>query len=152
MIRSINRNLDPTYMKESYSRSIPVMPLENTEIEKIDSIQNNDDSYLYSTEVLGVWINAIVDHISSNKDSLIADFALDLIQNIQDYLDKTYSINELEDLSAVLNSEVFVKAIGDNELFNIISISKDNFNKSIVSAMQSDECISHVQKKIKDSI
>ena len=90
MIRSINRNLDPTYMKESYSRSIPVMPLENTEIEKIDSIQNNDDSYLYSTEALGVWINAIVDHISSNKDSLIADFALDLIQNIQDYLDSFY--------------------------------------------------------------
>lgn len=152
MIRSINRNLDPSYMKEAYSRSLPIISVENSEIEQIDFIKNINESPVPDADVLAVWINAIVDHISKNKDKLISEFALDLIQSVQDYLEKTYSISELEDLCSVINSEVFLKAMNDNELFNIISVNKDNFNKSIINAMQSDACLNHVQKRLKDSI
>jgi hypothetical protein len=136
VIFSVKRNLSEKRMREVFTNSSSSVPL----IEGMD----DDNTQI----IIKMWIDSIVEHISSRQDSLTSDYVLDLIEKVQDYLEKNYTKDQLLTIAAFFENEDCKKIWQDNNLLEIIATCKDELSNSVMALMQSDECMDIMQKKL----
>jgi hypothetical protein len=136
VVFNIKRNLSEKRMKEVFTNSSSAVPL----IEGMD-----DDN---SQVIIKMWIDSIVEHVSSMQDSLTSDYVLDLIEKVQAYLESNYSKDQLASIASFFDNEDCNKVWRDNSLLEIIATCKDDLSNSIIALMQSEECMDIMQKKL----
>lgn len=139
LIKSATNSLDPQRMRSVYISSSQMANPHGSELDPEKS-----------GAVLSIWIDSIVEHVSSKKDSIISDYVLDLIKNIQSYFDSKYNEDELKYIVEVVENPVFKKLISDENVFKIVSDAKETFNNNVIKEMQSEECLNIMQKKLHD--
>lgn len=136
VIFNIKRNLSEKRMREVFTNSSASVPL----MEGMD-----DDN---TQMIIKMWIDSIVEHISSMQDSLTSDYVLDLIEKVQKYLEETYTKEQLSSIASFFENEDCKKIWQDNSLLEIIATCKDELSNSVMALMQSDECMNIMQKKL----
>lgn len=137
VLKSANNSLDAKRMKNLYSKSA--------------SISGDDGMVINSSNgdhLLDIWTDSIVEHISSRKDRIISDYILDVIENSQTHLKLNYSEDELNEMAILLSTPLLNKLFSDESLLKIAFDLRDCFNQNIVKEMQSEECVSIMQKKL----
>jgi len=137
VLKSANNSLDPDRMKNMYASS---SALSSTEGVEMDPEKGG--------AILNIWIDSIVEHVSTCKDRIISDYVLDLIENTQKHFENSYNEEELSAIVSIMDIPAFQKLWSDDAVFNIIADSKEGFNKHIIKEMQSEECLNVMQKKL----
>lgn len=136
VIFNIKRNLSEKRMREVFTNSSASVPL----MEGMD-----DDN---TQMIIKMWIDSIVEHISSMQDSLTSDYVLDLIEKVQKYLEENYTKEQLSSIASFFENEDCKQIWQDNNLLEIIATCKDELSNSVMALMQSDECMNIMQKKL----
>lgn len=101
-------------------------------------------------EILEAWIESIIKHLDSKKDGMISDYILDMIQNIESYLDANFNESDLNEFAIVLENTVVKKLMKDDSVFKIISDAKDSFSANIFKEIHSEECVGEMQKRLRN--
>lgn len=138
IMSSTKRQLDPDRIKSLFVSSgtgLPLFPKDKVSDKFTDSISN-------------IWIDSIVEHLSSRQSSLISDYILDIIDRIQSYLESSYTQEELSKICSLMEDDSVKKILSDNKLFDIVYVCKENFNSSVIATMQSEDCLNIMQKKL----
>jgi|LauGreDrversion4_2_1035121.scaffolds.fasta_scaffold01102_6 hypothetical protein len=130
------RNLSESRMRDIFINSSNSMPI----VEGIDDDQTK--------VIVDMWIDSIVEHVSSKQDSLTSDYILNLIDKIQNYLEKNYSSEDLNKIASFFNEDACKRVWSDNNMLEIIASCKDEMNNSVMALMQSEECMDIMQKKL----
>jgi hypothetical protein len=133
---NIKRNLSEKKMREVFTNSSASVPL----IEGMD-----DDN---TQMIIKMWIDSIVEHVSSMQDTLTSDYVLDLIDKVQKYLEENYTKEQLSSIASFFENEDCKQIWQDNNLLEIIATCKDELSNSVMALMQSDECMNIMQKKL----
>jgi hypothetical protein len=133
---NIKRNLSEKRMREVFTNSSASVPL----IEGMD-----DDN---TQMIIKMWIDSIVEHVSSMQDTLTSDYVLDLIDKVQKYLEENYTKEQLSSIASFFENEDCKQIWQDNNLLEIIATCKDELSNSVMALMQSDECMNIMQKKL----
>ena len=133
---NIKRNLSEKRMREVFTNSSASVPL----IEGMD-----DDN---TQMIIKMWIDSIVEHVSSMQDTLTSDHVLDLIDKVQKYLEENYTKEQLSSIASFFENEDCKQIWQDNNLLEIIATCKDELSNSVMALMQSDECMNIMQKKL----
>lgn len=136
VIFNIKRNLSEKRMREVFTNSSASMPL----IEGMD----DDNTQI----IITMWIDSIIEHISSMQDSLTSDYVLDLIDKVQKYLEENYTKEQLSSIASFFENEDCKRIWQDNDLLEIIATCKDDLSNSVMALMHSDECMNIMQKKL----
>lgn len=137
VLKSANNALHPDRMKNMYASSSTLSNAEGAEMDPEKS-----------GAILNIWIDSIVEHVSTCKDRIISDYVLDLIENTQKHFENNYNEEELNAIVSIMEIPAFQKLWSDDAVFNIISDSKEGFNQHIIKEMQSEECLNVMQKKL----
>jgi len=130
------RNLSESRMRDIFTHSSNAMPI----VEGMDDDQTK--------VIVDMWIDSIVEHVSSKQDSLTSDYILNLIDKVQNYLEKDYSAEELAKIASFFNEDACKKIWSDANMLEIIAACKDDMNNAVMSLMQSEECMDIMQKKL----
>ncbi len=133
---NVKRNLSEKRMREVFTNSSASVPL----IEGMD-----DDN---TQMIIKMWIDSIVEHVSSMQDTLTSDYVLDLIDKVQKYLEENYTKEQLSSIASFFENEDCKQIWQDNNLLEIIATCKDELSNSVMALMQSDECMNIMQKKL----
>lgn len=137
ILKSANNSLDPDRMKNMYASSATLSNIEGVEMDPEKG-----------GAILSIWIDSIVEHISTRKDRIISDYVLDLIESTQKHFENSYNEDELESIVSIMDIAAFQKLWSDDAVFKIVSDSKEGFNQHIIKEMQSEECLNVMQKKL----
>lgn len=138
VMSSTKKQLDPDRIKSLFVSSgtgLPLFPKDKVSDKFTDSISN-------------IWIDSIVEHLSSRQSSLISDYILDIIDKIQLYLELNYTKDQLIEICSFMENDSVKNLLSDEKMFDIVYMCKEGFNSSVIATMQSDDCLSIMQKKI----
>lgn len=109
----------------------------------------NGSDHRKSEEILNAWVDCIVNHLLSKKDSIISDYILDMIQNIEKYLESNFTENDLNEFALLLDNPILKKFVKDEGIFKIIADAKESFSSTVFKEIHSEECAEEMQKRLK---
>lgn len=138
VMSSTKKQLDPERIKSLFVSSgtgLPLFPKDKVSDKFTDSISN-------------IWIDSIVEHLSSKQSSLVSDYILDIIDKIQLYLESNYTKDQLIEICSLMDNSSVKALLSDEKMFDIVYSCKEGFNSSVIATMQSEDCLGIMQKKL----
>ena len=112
------------------------------------------DKLLPEAEIfLSVWIDAMVQGLSSNKDKLKSDFIVDYVLELMNYfkgLETDLDITDFDQsLSDLISNPILIKAMKDTSLIESLMKIKDEHTKKIVETLKSENNVELFKKNIR---
>ena len=112
------------------------------------------DKLLPEAEIfLSVWIDAMVQGLSSNKDKLKSDFIVDYVLELMNYfkgLETDLDITDFEQsFSDLISNPILIKAMKDTSLMESLMKIKDEHTKKIVETLKSENNVELFKKNIR---
>ena len=109
------------------------------------------DKLLPEAEIfLSVWIDAMVQGLSSNKDKLKSDFIVDYVLELMNYfkgLETDLDITDFEqNFSDLISNPILIKAMKDTSLMESLMKIKDEHTKKIVETLKSENNVELFKK------
>ena len=112
------------------------------------------DKLLPEAEIfLSVWIDAMVQGLSSNKDKLKSDFIVDYVLELMNYfkgLETDLDITDFDQsFSDLISNPILIKAMNDTSLIESLMKIKDEHTKKIVETLKSENNVELFKKNIR---
>ena len=112
------------------------------------------DKLLPEAEIfLSVWIDAMVQGLSSNKDKLKSDFIVDYVLELMNYfkgLETDLDITDFDQsFSDLISNPILIKAMKDTSLMESLMKIKDEHTKKIVETLKSENNVELFKKNIR---
>jgi poly-beta-hydroxyalkanoate depolymerase len=112
------------------------------------------DKLLPEAEIfLSVWIDAMVQGLSSNKDKLKSDFIVDYVLELMNYfkgLETDLDITDFDQsFSDLISNPILIKAMKDTSLIESLMKIKDEHTKKIVETLKSENNVELFKKNIR---
>jgi hypothetical protein len=125
---------------------------QSLEPRRVSAAMGTKDSDAFSNAVRQKYIDAVNKVLQKNRNEVISDYAIDLVEMMQPVLERSMTAKELQSIARFIESAAFIKLINDTEFVNSCFSAREKMNNRVMEIINGDEVYSIMKNAAKDVV